>query len=226
MHLAIGALSPSTSGQPSMDNSNRDKAGDMANHGGGESGRGRRSKRQSKIDPKIAEAISQGIADLTEMAPCHFFAEQALNILRYLAKKWHIHVEIRRPRDKDDDQGDSKSATKNRESDEDDDEDDDDDDDDDHGNTRPLTSSLNFFSPNVTEQDFICRWGSGSQAGASVEKRAATAAIASAANTLELATNQLADAIQNPLFWPFPMQGRPMLPSGPLLREAGFELLI
>lgn len=40
------------------------------------------------------EAIRQDISDLTEMAPSYHFAKQALNMLRYLAKKWHVKVDI------------------------------------------------------------------------------------------------------------------------------------
>lgn len=36
---------------------------------------------------RVTKAIRQGIAGLTEMAPYHHFAQQALNIIRYLAKK-------------------------------------------------------------------------------------------------------------------------------------------
>lgn len=46
------------------------------------------------LDPAVAEAIQQGISDLTDMAPCHQFAEQALNILRYLG---HCRRDSRRP---------------------------------------------------------------------------------------------------------------------------------
>jgi hypothetical protein len=34
----------------------------------------------------------------------------------------------------------------------------------------------------------------------------------------------MSEAVENPLFWQFPMQGRSMLPMGDKLREAGFEL--
>lgn len=133
----------------------------------------------------MSDAISRGIADLTEMAPCHYFAEQALNILRYLAKKWDIDVKIsedvkRIARDELDPDRD----------------------------VRPMSSSLNFFVPNIEEQDFICTWGAGQSQTSGLE------AITTAANTAE-----------NPLFWPFPLQGRPILAAGDLLHEAGFELL-
>ena len=47
-----------------------------------------------KLDPRIKESPMQGILDLAEMAPCHQFAEQALNILRYLARKWNLDVDV------------------------------------------------------------------------------------------------------------------------------------
>ncbi|RDA82575.1 hypothetical protein CP532_3067 [Ophiocordyceps camponoti-leonardi (nom. inval.)] len=50
-------------------------------------------------DPHISEVLDQGIKDLVQMAPCHRFAEQALHILRYLAKKWRIDVEMDEKKD-------------------------------------------------------------------------------------------------------------------------------
>ena len=138
-----------------------------------------------KLDPHVTKAISQGIADLTEMVPCHQFAEQALNILRYLAKKWNIDVKLSE---------ETKHFTNEEQ--------------DSERGVRPITSSLNFFAPNVMEQDFVCDWGTGRNQPTGLEP------VATAANSME-----------NPLFWPFPMQGRPMLPSGQLLQDAGFEML-
>ena len=136
-------------------------------------------------DTRVSESISRGIADLTEMAPCHYFAEQALNILRYLAKKWNIDVKIS--------EESKRLAHEELSPDRD---------------VRPLTSSLNFFVPNVEEQDFICTWGSGKNQTSGVES------ISTSANSMD-----------NPLFWPFPLQGRPILASGQLLKESGFEML-
>jgi len=146
----------------------------------------------SKMDPRVAESINRGIADLTEMAPCHHFAEQALNILRYLAKKWNIDVEIA-----------AKAQASNEEP---------------ERSIRPLTSSLNFFSPNVMEGDFNCSWGDMASAAGAV-----TGPTPSTTGTV--AVKKTANKMDNPLFWPFPMQGRPMLPSGDLLGDAGFALL-
>ncbi|RDA90318.1 hypothetical protein CP533_0391 [Ophiocordyceps camponoti-saundersi (nom. inval.)] len=50
-------------------------------------------------DPHISEVLDQGIKDLVQMAPCHRFAEQALHILRYLARKWNIDVEMDEKKD-------------------------------------------------------------------------------------------------------------------------------
>ena len=142
--------------------------------------------RASKMDPRVAESINRGIADLTEMAPCHHFADQALNILRYLAKKWNIDVEI---------------ATRAQTSVE-----------DNERSVQPLTSSLNFFAPNAMNDG---SWGD----------LALSSGVTGEPVTGAVAIKQAANAMENPLFWPFPMQGRPMLPSGKLLGEAGFALL-
>jgi hypothetical protein len=48
----------------------------------------------ARADPHISEAVKQGIASLAEMTTCHHIAEQALHIIRYLAKKWNIDVNI------------------------------------------------------------------------------------------------------------------------------------
>ncbi|KAH8884399.1 hypothetical protein GQ53DRAFT_399706 [Thozetella sp. PMI_491] len=188
VHLAIGASPPSAE-TPEASGASSQK---------GPPSPTQQRRRPSKIEPRVAEAISQGIADLTEMAPCHHFAEQALNILRYLAKKWDIEVEIKRGT------GDEGAVL--------------DSDDEDDGTTRPVTSSLNFFAPNVQESDFISSFTTGAPPDGSVgaESRAgvATGGLRSMGNAME-----------NPLFWPFPMQGRPLLPTGQMLKEAGFELL-
>lgn len=140
-------------------------------------------KAAAKMDPKVSEALKQGIADLTEMAPCHHFAEQALNILRYLAKKWNIDVEF----------DSSKLPIEEYDR-----------------LVRPYTSSLNFFAPNVGVEDFICDWGTGQKL---VNRKSADA------------LEKTAEAMQNPIFWPFPVQGRPMLPMGAELEKAGFAML-
>ncbi|KAI1343550.1 fungal-specific transcription factor domain-containing protein [Xylariaceae sp. FL0016] len=175
----------------------------------------------AKLSPRVAEALKQGIADLTEMAPCHHFAEQALHIMRYLAKKWNIEVEIPQEVPVTQDEMDRL--------------------------VRPATASLNFFSPNVSEKDFICAWGV-RQGAEKDRERVASAAAANdgddpekmegvvTANRMaaeEAEQNpvsggpmsQTAQSIENPLFWPFPMQGRLMLPEGAHLEEAGFAPL-
>lgn len=140
-------------------------------------------KKAAKVDPKVTDALNQGIADLTEMAPCHHFAEQALNILRFLAKKWNIEVNV---------DGDKTPP------------------DDPDNLVRPYTSSLNFFAPNVRESDFMCGFSPGPEI----------------VETLQTpSTKKAAETAENPLFWPFPMQGRPMLPIGQELEDAGFAKL-
>jgi hypothetical protein len=167
MHLAIGAVTTSDDSQnPSPEN----------------------IEAVAKLDPKVSESLKQGISDLAEMAPCHHFAEQALNILRYLAKKWHIDVDIESDKVVPDDV--------------------------DRG-VKPNTSSLNFFAPHVQEADFVCDWGSAPRQSSPGTAKAEEDATAQKAG----------DTMDNPLFWPFPMQGRPMLPSGRELEQSGFALL-
>lgn len=167
----------------------------------------------AKLGDKVTKSINQGIEDLTEMAPCHHFAEQALNILRYLAKKWNIEVDVdvadRLRREKEDegqtDQNGNAVLLEDRErvqlgsrmKDHD-------------WGTRAATSSRNFFSPNIREQDFISSFGS---------------AMPPPNGSTSPPVARSGEAMENPLFWPFPMQGRPMLPEGDLLKDAGFELL-
>lgn len=167
MHLAIGAVS-------------------IDDDDGSHELTAKKMEKAAKLDPRVSESFSQGIADLAEMAPCHHFAEQALNILRYLAKKWNINVNI---------EGESKAAhTEDFDS-----------------LVKPYTSSLNFFAPNVREQDLVCDWGS------MKGKKAETGDGPTAKKS--------GDSMENPLFWPFPMQGRPILPNGHELERAGFMML-
>ena len=141
----------------------------------------------AKLDPRIKESLSQGISDLAEMAPCHQFAEQALNILRYLAKKWNIDVDI--------DQGKPPPEDIDR-------------------LVKPQASSLNFFVPNLVQQDFNCEWGVPMP---SMEKEKSPR-VSGRRKTTD-------SAADNPLFWPFPMQGRPILATGDELEQAGFAML-
>jgi hypothetical protein len=166
MHLAIGATFS--------------KAGDA-------------EQAMPSVEPRVAEAIRSGIADLTEMAPCHFFAEQALNILRYLAKKWRIDVEVNLM-DGSEALNQGKGDFENL--------------------TRPVTSSLNFFAPNVADPDFNCTWAEPRPPRGKPDAKMDDADV-----------DQTAETLENPLFWPFPMQGRPMLPTGKELEEAGFALI-
>ena len=188
MHLAIGANSSSST--------ESSESGDQQRQSGQSTPQHRRSP--SKIEPRVAEAISQGIADLTEMAPCHHFAEQALNILRYLAKKWNIEVEIRAGARPGPEGGEIMGV--------------------DESSTRPVTSSLNFFAPNFQESDFIGGLGNNV-----FQERASAPEMRAGVNTGDI--KSLGSRMENPLFWPFPMQGRPLLPTGQTLKEAGFELL-
>ncbi|KAI1635250.1 nitrogen assimilation transcription factor nirA [Biscogniauxia mediterranea] len=286
MHLAIGAssppvqtISPAALSNPSTAKPEDSEAGHSHPHpvpplpqpqqtiGQDESAEptSPSSTTTAKLKPRVAESLNQGIADLTEMAPCHHFAEQALNILRYLAKKWNIDVDIPQ-----------RGGTPGGE---------------DHDRiARPVTSSLNFFAPNVSADDFICSWGSrdttvqeqltlmdagdvtgvlqnghnggddNDQDPANVGKmdgilaqRYGTEQEGQNPNPVHVSApsgsrggrgksggrgrssgevvgggagqgGRVTD-LENPLFWPFPMQGRPMLPRGSQLEEAGFASL-
>ncbi|KAM0609252.1 hypothetical protein ACHAP1_002345 [Verticillium nonalfalfae] len=162
---------------------------------------------KDSVDSHVAQAIKQGVEDLKEMSPCHHFAEQALNILRYLAHKWNIEVDMG---------SDNVPLEEYARS------------------ARPFTSSLNFFAPNVREEDFVCEWGTGAGDGVPREMSSVEglSALASGSGEQEETTEgkayaraAMSAAAENHLFWPFPMQGRPILPTGQLLRDAGFEKL-
>ncbi|KAI0111173.1 fungal-specific transcription factor domain-containing protein [Nemania sp. FL0031] len=223
MHLAVGAStteSTSPGAQSSTSTARPDHHHAGSSHaasspmagGGGDPTSSPLGSATTKLSPKVTAAIKQGIADLAEMAPCHHFAEQALNILRFLAKKWNIDVDV--PHKAVQEEVDRL--------------------------IRSSTNSLNFFVPDVSTKDFISSWperkrqrapsspppgqsGIGREgviAGKQVNREgqiSPSAAIAHEATTSSMA--------ENPLFWPFPMQGRPMLPEGPQLEEAGFAFL-
>ncbi|XDG08117.1 hypothetical protein ABKA04_007732 [Annulohypoxylon sp. FPYF3050] len=240
MHLAVGA--EASKGQytspAEISNPSTAKPEDAdTDHGHGRSSSSIRDEREptspsstitAKLSPRVAEALNQGIAHLTEMAPCHHFAHQALNILQYLAKKWNIEVDIPPGSDVSEEVDNS---------------------------VRPTTSSLNFFAPNVNEEDFLCAWGTrdiGGAGGAQRRYSSSTSQIHSnrgekmegvieGGRSKERAEQDpspsfrpttgtgpiahTAQSLENPLFWPFPMQGRPMLPEGKQLEEAGFRPL-
>ncbi|KAL5906793.1 hypothetical protein ACKVV1_011197 [Pyricularia oryzae] len=202
MHLAIGATATTDKGSqesPSTGDSSRDTSLNGSDSAVGGPPPSRPGVDVARMNPKVTAAIKQGIADLTEMAPCHHFAEQALNILRHLAKKWNIDdIEV---------YGKDERAAPTPEA---------------ENSVLPVTSSLNFFTPNMSEQDFICDWDNDNGAAGSVSY---TTTAHGVDNGLNVAAAASAGRMANPLFWPFPMQGRPMLPSGKLLREAGFEVL-
>lgn len=198
MHLAIAASTPAS----------------MQGHKDGPVSGPGDSSVPSDLGEKVTRSINRGIENLAEMAPCHHFAEQALNILRYLAKKWNIKVDVdvvhllRKEKEdsgKTDERGDTMTMTErveigNRMRDH-------------NWGTRPKTSSRNFFSPNVQEQDYVSTWGKELPSESTNMDQGPPVA-------------KSGEAMENPLFWPFPMQGRPMLPEGELLREAGFEMVM
>lgn len=201
MHMAIAASSPtialpqSPASQPQQSSSTPPSAGDAPRGASVPPG-----APASKDDPRVFKAIRQGIADLTEMAPCHHFAQQALNILRYLASKWNLDVDTGRNGNggiKAEEGKSKEEKEKGVEADVD-------------SLVKLNTDSLNFFAPNVQLEDMICAWGTG---GGSVIPRA------------QDVNESRGNPRGNPLFWPFPFQGRPMLPSGKELEEAGFVVL-
>ena len=188
MHLAIGATFSDTTSSAAESESAQGGQSPRPSYG--------RPLATPKLSPHVAEAITRGIADLTEMAPCHFFAEQALNILRYLAGKWNLDVDIK-PMGKE--EGGPPENNPDPEP-----------------TTRSVTSSLNVLVPNVAESDFD--GSSGPQNARSMLE--SEGEIGARAKTIQ----QKADAMENPLFWPFPIQERPMLPTGEELEKAGFEV--
>ncbi|KAB5514912.1 fungal-specific transcription factor [Coniochaeta sp. 2T2.1] len=159
------------------------------------------------VDPEVTEYISRGIADLTEMAPCHHVAEQALNILMHLAKIWHMEIRVKqgngqeglRVKDSSWEPASPRSVQ----------------------GIRPVTDSLNLFVPEVTDQDIMCSWGPA--APQSIAGSDATCESRHMGKAQEKGAGS--EKAENPLFWPFPMQGRPIIHSGDKLHEAGFELL-
>jgi hypothetical protein len=185
MHLAIGASEQGAASASSTPQERIEKA--------------------AQLDPKVKESLTQGISDLAEMAPCHHFAEQALNILRYLAKKWNIDVDV--------DQGNSSPPP------------------DYDSLVKPYTASLNFFAPNVQQGDFDCEWGFGDEdrgtanTSRSVSQGRGESTASGKGKKESGVVSEAAEGMENPLFWPFPMQGRPILPSGGELAAAGFAVL-
>ncbi|KAI0975912.1 fungal-specific transcription factor domain-containing protein [Xylaria arbuscula] len=226
MHLAVGASyneapSPTThsttsTARPSHhQSSSGHTASSPFTSGGEEPTSSPSSPLASKLSPKVAAAIKQGLADLEEMAPCHQFAEQALNILRFLAKKWNIDVDVPY-------RGGHEEFDKL---------------------VRPSTNSLNFFIPNVSAEDFRGSWPERRKPRAAARPPYEQSSSAEGMEGIVLdesnpeartdpspdmgqnASVSPSHVAENPLFWPFPMQGRPMLPEGPELEEAGFALL-
>ncbi|KAI0153106.1 hypothetical protein GGR57DRAFT_156306 [Xylariaceae sp. FL1272] len=224
MHLAVGANTGPTSPAAASTSSTvrpitkGGSSADAPREGEPDSSPGRQSA--GGLSSKAIDSIKQGITDLAEMAPCHHFAEQALNILRYLAKQWNINVDVPHRGT-----GTVEDANKL---------------------VKPTTGSLNFFAPDVCAEDFVCSWGSQGQVqemrervsdlppndDADVEKMEGIISDEKARVTREAnstphvgASITPAQSLENPLFWPFPMQGRPMLPDGDNLEDAGFAPL-
>jgi len=170
MHLAIAATAP------------------RPTHPGG-------SAAPPEIEPRVSDAIRQGIEDLTEMTKCHIFAEKALNIVRYLAMKWGVNITETKPSGSEMEGMTTTPSNLTLPSSS-------------SSSTRPATTSISYFSPNITEGDFNCTWGGGGGGG----------------HIAQVGVVADVEEEENPLFWTFPMQRRPILPTGKALREAGFEI--
>jgi hypothetical protein len=229
MHLAVGAsamqsVPGTTTSEASNVNADLRRTKQKSTTSSTTAGSGQSSNSPTlgssaaKLDHKVVDAIKQGIADLAEMAPCHHFAEQALNILRFLAKKWNIEVEVPLEAPQED-------AEKL---------------------VQPSTSSLNFFVPDISTDDFVCKWGP-PVANARKRQRAASSPPVESSDVERMAEDMagerpygkhqtdpgssigssahLTPSSESPLFWPFPLQGRPMILDGPQLEEAGFAPL-
>ncbi|KAI0476279.1 fungal-specific transcription factor domain-containing protein [Xylariaceae sp. FL0804] len=262
MHLAIGVGIPNGQTSPAATSNSTVKLEDMqgnSSNAAPSSDNGAEpepptpsSTATAKLDPRVTETLNQGIAHLVEMAPCHHFAEQALNILRYLAKKWDIDVEIPQNSTATEEEVDKM--------------------------LRPSTTSLNFFAPSLQEEDYMCSLtgsnkpsnngkrgkkpsskkaqqadpSSGGGSGGGGEKMEGVVGNGGEEGQGQGGREQgnhdkgeqhqqetqtyswghggssggpmahTVKSMENPLFWPFPMQGRPMLPEGDQLEEAGF----
>lgn len=218
MHLVIGATTPTdkTAAHSSLGSPQQPREGGHASH----------RPTQPVINQHSAQAIRRGIADLAAMAPCHLFAEQALNILCFLAKRWGLEVPIvgnllkleEDLHEGKDQRGRSDEAFEFKY---------------DEASTRPKTSSYNFFAPNVAESDLVSSVGPVTDATRRASAGGEATWVGEAAAALGQQTRHdqkqyplpRIDDDNNPLFWPFPMQGRPLLPVGKELHEAGFEML-
>ncbi|KAI0487759.1 fungal-specific transcription factor domain-containing protein [Xylaria cf. heliscus] len=221
MHLAIGAsavesTSPTAQSSTSTARPHRGSSHEASSPiigSGADPTSSPLSSTTTKLSLKVAAAFKQGVADLAEMAPCHQFAEQALNILRFLGKKWNIDVDV--PYKGDQEEVDTL--------------------------VRPSTNSLNFFVPDISTSDSSSTWsrrkqqratstppsGHGSaerMEGVIIEEQGNPRGQINPPAGLEY-ESRASNMAENPLFWPFPKQGRPILPEGPQLEEAGFALL-
>lgn len=78
-------------------------------------------------------------------------------------------------------------------------------------NSLPATNSSQPFTPNMNENDFITTWGN--SVPLPITPTPTSSAVATLGNFME-----------NSLFWPFPLQGRPVFPTGNAFLDAGFDL--
>ncbi len=170
MHLAIGASSLGLSPQ-----------GMNAELQPSTAGAAEKTAEGLELGPRVTESTNRGIADLTEMAPCHHFAEQALSFLHSFAKKWNIDVEMASETHTGNEALVAGSGTR---------------------------SATSILTPNVTEGD--------KRAGAAAAGAANAPGVPGSTTVAKAAIS-----IENPLFWPFPVEGR-VLPGGKPLDKGGF----
>ncbi|RDW66969.1 hypothetical protein BP5796_09718 [Coleophoma crateriformis] len=138
----------------------------------------------------------QTLADLRDMKGCHGFATRAYNIIRFLIHHWNVPIDVSAIADTDI-KTDIMQISDSSENPEDPVKIKLDDQTavDVRDLCRPSPTSANLFCPNMQVTD----WSTG------------------------IGPVQSED--ENPLFWPFPMQGKPMFGMGVMLATAGFAVL-
>ncbi|KAL5610949.1 hypothetical protein FOBRF1_007066 [Fusarium oxysporum] len=136
-----------------------------------------------RTDPHLSEAVKQGIARLAEMTPCHYIAEQALHLLRYLAKKWNINVNIETGTALDPEVYERLG--------------------------RSFGGIVNCFSPTMVAQDSISDSVTDKDVGESTSCQ----------------LGKTVESLEDQLFLPSALQGRPMFSKDEALEEAGFAVL-
>lgn len=179
----------------------------------------------AQASTSMSKSINESIANLLEMKHCHHSAAQAFQTLRYLANKWQLNVNITWPKIVFDE-----SVNKS---------------------PQPINGTLDSVATDVAGNNSSCVCGAemytkepspevhavrgqnptfiengdltafADDIGENLQKYAEESGTAT--ETM-LKADGARSGVENPLFWPFPIQRRPMLLSGPLLAKAGFTL--